>query len=79
MADEYTVMGEFYLLLAWLAFWGALSCPAWAGEIRGQIVISRLLTKPRVSIPNNQLRGPSTPLPGTVNFSFEIPLQETPQ
>ena len=58
-------MRKLSLLLAGVAFWGALWSPAWAGEIRGQIVISRILTKPRVSIPNYQLRGPSTPLPVT--------------
>ena len=56
-------MRKFYLRLGWLAFSGALLSHVWAAEIRGKIVISQLLTKPRVSIPNYRMRGPSTPHP----------------
>ena len=56
-------MRKLYLWLGCTALWGALLSHAWAGEIRGKIVISQRLTKPRVSIPNYQIRGPSTPLP----------------
>ncbi|MBI2818604.1 MAG: hypothetical protein HYX73_01370 [Acidobacteria bacterium] len=65
MADKSIVMRKVSLLLGWTAFWSALLCPAWAGEIRGQIVISRLLTKPRVSIPNYRIRGPATSSPAS--------------
>ena len=58
-------MRKFSLLLGWIAFLGSLLSPAWVGAIRGQIVIYRHLTKPRVSIPNYQICGPSTPLSAT--------------
>jgi len=49
----------FILGLLTCALW--LSVPARAGDIRGRIVISRSLTKKRVSIPNYQMRGVSVP------------------
>jgi plastocyanin len=53
------------LFFGWTALASPVLSPAWAGEIRGRIIISHQLTKPRVSIPNYQFRGPSVSLPAT--------------
>ena len=54
-------MRRIVFILGLLTCAGGLLAPARAAEIRGRIVISRSLTKQRVSIPNYQMRGVSVP------------------
>ena len=51
------------LILVSMAWGSALLPSAWGGEVRGQIVISRALTKKRVAVPNYQMRGPAVSAP----------------
>ena len=57
-------MRRFALILGTLACSGTLLHAAGAGEIKGHVLISRRLTKPRVSVPSYQIRGPSALPPG---------------
>jgi len=56
-------MGKITFILVCTLFAGCFLVPAWAGEVHGRVLISRNITKKRVTAPNNQLRGPAVAVP----------------
>jgi plastocyanin len=71
-----------HLVLARVACAALFVClsagPAWAGQIRGRIVVSRVLTKKRVAIPAYAMRGPSVVAPVAASpFSPAAELKRT--
>jgi len=54
-------MGLILLLIAVLTYTGGVPSAASAGEIKGHLLVTKVLTKKRVALPNYELRG--VPLP----------------